>query len=277
MKSIQLKSNSKINLGLKVLSKTKSGYHNIETIFHEVKYFDTINLTRVKKGIEFSSNANWLKNDESNLCVKAYNAISSNYKIGGLKIDLCKNIPAGSGLGGGSSNAASIIKGLDFLYNLKIGNEKLKKIGFSIGADVPFFIEGGTQYGIKFGELLTPINLKLNFKTLIILTNFHISTEWAFNALKIPLERKNNLVKFKSYSKSDLESCKFFENDFESIVFPAYPEIGHIKAVLKSMNAKYASLSGTGSTVFGIFDDDASLMKAKSHFSSSYKTFIPSP
>ena len=275
MKSIQLKSNPKINLGLKVLSKTRSGYHNIETIFHEVKYSDTIKLSKIKKGVEFSSNVNWLINDESNLCIKAYNAISNEYKIGGIKINLNKKIPAGAGLGGGSSNAASVIKGLDSLYDLKLGNERLKKIGFSIGADIPFFIEGGTQYGIKFGELLKPISL--NLKILIILTDIHINTKWAFNALKIPLETRNNLVKFNNYSKSDLEKCKFFENDFESIVFPAYPEIGHIKAVLESMNAIYASLSGTGSTVFGVFDDDALLMKAKSHFSSSYKTFISSP
>ena len=120
MKKIVINSNAKVNIGLRVLKKKDNGYHDIVTIFQEIDFFDIITLTKNPQGCSFNSNVDWLKNDQDNLCIAAYKLMKKNYGIGGINIDLNKKIPAGSGLGGGSSNAASVMKGSCELYSLNI-------------------------------------------------------------------------------------------------------------------------------------------------------------
>ena len=222
----------------------------------------------------------WLKNNEDNLCIAAYRLMKKNYGIGGINIDLNKKIPAGSGLGGGSSNAASIMKGVCELYSLNIPNNELEHLAVNIGADVPFFINGSIQLGENIGEKLTPLKEKVSGKYLIVIPDIVIDTSWAYSQFKNGLDTSASSINFASLlneKTTSFNKLKLIENDFESIVIPTYPEIGEIKEKLCAFGAQYASLSGSGSTVFGIFNDDVILNNAFSFFSPNYKTFIVSP
>jgi len=280
MKSININSYAKVNIGLKILNKRSDGYHNISTVFQEIDLFDSITISKSDGPLKFSSNVEWLQNDQNNLCVIAYNYIKNIYKIGGANIVLKKNISRGSGLGSGSSNAAATMKGLREIYNLEVADSELIKIGSKIGADVPFFINGSTQVGEGIGEKLTSIRSLMDAQYLIVTPNIPIDTKWAYSQFKNNLDNCSSPTKFSDSFRGktiNLDTLKFFENDFESVVFPTYPEIGAIKNKLIALGAKFASLSGSGSTVYGIFDDDANIDKAFSHFFPRHKTFIAHP
>jgi 4-diphosphocytidyl-2-C-methyl-D-erythritol kinase len=280
MNTVKINSNAKVNIGLKVLSLRKDGYHDIVTIFQEINLFDIIYISINPLGCNFNSNVNWLINDKSNLCITAYEAMKKIFDINGINIDLTKNIPRGSGLGGGSSNAASVLKGIRQLYDLNISDNELENIASEIGADVPFFIRGSIQLGEGIGDRLTPLKINIKGKYLIIIPEVIINTFWAYSQFKKNLDSSLSSINFAGLSIGktiSLDMLKLFENDFESIVVPTYPEIGEIKEKLHALGARYASLSGSGSTVFGIFNDDVSLNNAFSYFSPKYKTFITNP
>ena len=280
MNKVIINSNAKVNIGLKVLKEREDGYHDIVTVFQEINLFDIISISKKSKGCDFNSNATWLMNDKTNLCVIAYEAMKKKFDIDGVDIDLTKNIPKGSGLGGGSSNAASIMKGIRELYSLNISDKELEDIASQIGADVPFFIRGSIQLGEGIGDRLTPLKINISGKYLIIIPDTEIDTSWAYSKFKNDLDSSILPINFASLSNEktiSLDKLQFFENDFESIVVPTYPEIGKIKKALHALGAGFASLSGSGSTVFGIFNDDLSLDKASSYFSPKYKTFIANP
>ena len=280
MKKVVINSNAKVNIGLRVLKKKDNGYHDIITIFQEIDFFDIITLSKNPYGCNFNSNVDWLKNDEGNLCILAYNLMEKNYGIGGVNIHLNKKIPAGSGLGGGSSNAASIMKGVCDLYNLSVSQNELEHLAVDIGADVPFFINGSIQLGEGIGEKLTPLKQKVSGKYLIIIPEIVIETSWAYSQFKNGLDTSGSSINFTDFldrKTVSFNKLKLIENDFESIVIPTYPEIGEIKAKLCAFGARYASLSGSGSTVFGIFNDEALLEKAFSYFTPKYNTFISCP
>ena len=281
MKTVKLNSYAKVNIGLKLLQKRIDGYHDISTVFQEIDLYDEITISRSSNSVlEFSCNVDWLKNDQQNLCVIAYNRIKDLYGIGGVDINLVKNISKGSGLGGGSSNAAAVMKGLRKIFNLEVTDTVLEKIGKEIGADVPFFIRGATQIGEGIGEKLSDVRYTIDGSFLIITPNISIDTKWAYSQIKNVLDNAASSTKFSDLfcgKTISLDTLKFFENDFESVVFPTYPEIGAIKSELIALGAKFASLSGSGSTVFGIFDDNAKINKAFSHFSPMHKTYIAHP
>lgn len=273
-----LRSKSKINLGLKVLNKRSDGLHNIVTIFQEVDFGDKIQLVKHKTGCQIKSDVDWIPIDNSNICHKAYSALCHELNQDfGVKISLEKRIPVGSGIGGGSANAATTLIGLNSLYNLGLNDKKLESIAVNIGADVPFFIRGGTQIGQETGGKLSPITKKLEAAILLVIPRLSISTEWAYSQLKNKLKSDNSILKFADLMRKSFLSFKFFENDFEKIVIPAYPEIGSIKNKLLDSGAKFASLSGSGSTVFGIFDDNVFAKKAESYFRNSHLTILTRP
>ena len=278
MDSIALNSRAKVNIGLLVLNRREDGYHNLYTIFQELDYHDTITLTKTKSGFELSSDDEHFPVDRSNTCSKAYEAILGQFpNIGGVKIYVEKHIPQGAGLGGGSSNGATVLKGLNDLYGLELSADKLSKLAMKIGADVPFFIRGGTQLGEGIGEILTPINVQLDFTFLLVIPPVFISTEWAYNELKNVLEDRVEKANFPDLFKRDEIPFELFQNDFERIVIPAHPEIGEIKDSLLNNRARYASLSGSGSTVFGMFDEDTAAIAAESVLTSDYRTILTYP
>ena len=277
MKSYTIKSYAKVNVGLQILNQRPDGYHNINTVFQELDFYDTIELKKKDSGCEFNSNVKWLRNDSTNLCVLAFEKFSEKYDVGGISINMVKQIPAGGGLGGGSSNAAAVLKGLCHLYSIDPIHEKLSKIALHLGADVPFFLKGGMQIASGIGERLVEMSSSINGVYLLIVPKFKIDTKWAYKSFKKFLQRPKVEVNFADLLERDKTPFKLFENDFESIVIPAYPEIAIIKEKLWSCRPKFVSLSGSGSTVFGIFDDEADAKSAESLFSRGYSTFIANP
>ena len=273
-----LSSNTKINIGLKVINKRSDGLHDIVTIFQEIDFGDKIQFKKVKIGCNIKSNVNWIPLDDSNLCYKAHDVLSKKLNRDlGVEIYIEKKVPVGSGIGGGSANAAATLLGINSLYNLGLDNKQLEIIGSHIGADVPFFIRGGAQVGEETGYKLTPISEKLDAAILLVLPSVSISTKWAYDQIKYKLNSQNSIPNFAHLMRNDFLSFKFFENDFEKIVIPAYPEIGSIKNRLLESGANFASLSGSGSTVFGIFDNNACANKAKSYFLNSHLTILTRP
>lgn len=201
--------------------------------------------------------------------------------MGNVSIRLKKRIPIGAGLGGGSTDAAAVLVGLDRLFDLNIGADGLKECALLIGADVPFFLQGNCQFATGIGEKLVPAILPKIGGILLICPSKSVSTAWAYKNIN----KKNELPHGRDASNlSDLINSKsswnslgmLFENDFESLVFQTYPEIGDLKKRLIEAGAQYASLSGSGSTVFGIFEDPFMAKQAMQQFS-SFQTFVAFP
>tara|TARA_Y100000590_G_scaffold100308_2_gene114035 strand:+ start:7283 stop:8113 length:831 start_codon:yes stop_codon:yes gene_type:complete len=271
-------SNSKVNIGLKVLSQRDDGYHNIYTVFQELDFGDTITIGKTDSGCKIKSNVDWIPTDKSNICYKAYSAIKTKSPyLGGISIHIEKNVPIGSGLGGGSANAAAVLKGINELYGLGLSNSELENIGASVGADVPFFIRGGTQLGEGIGDKLTLLPNHIQGTYLLVIPDISISTPWAYSELINKLNSEELMPNFVGFFSGDYASLEIFENDFERIVIPAYPEIGAIKRKLLELGARFTSLSGSGSTVYGIFDEDASAKEAELFFRPTHQTILANP
>ena len=276
--NLRLYSSSKVNVGLQILGRRSDGYHDIHTIFQELEFHDTITFVKEGEDLSLTSNVSWFPTDDSNTCVKAYFVMRERYSsINGVRIHVEKHIPAGGGLGGGSGNAATVIKGLNTLFDLGLTFSEMEAVALKVGADVPFFIRGGTQLGEETGENLTVLPHFVVGVYLLVIPEVSINTGWAYKSLKIGLKGKKQARNFADFLQKDPIPFEIFENDFERIVFPAHPEIGDIKQQLYSAGARYASLSGSGSTVFGIFDDEVSAREAESIFQHHYNTVLTFP
>ena len=269
---------SKVNIGLKVLSQRDDGYHNIYTIFQELNFGDSIDIEKRDCGFKIIANVDWIPTNKSNICYKAYTEIKKEFsEVKGIHIKIDKKIPIGSGLGGGSANAAALLKGIKNIYKLEVTESKLEEIGSEVGADVPFFIRGKTQLGEGIGDKLTQLPKAIMGTYLLVIPKISIRTEWAYSVIKNRLNNQNKNAKFSSFSNEDYSSLQIFENDFEQIVIPAYPEIGAIKSKLLNLGARFASLSGSGSTVYGVYDDEASAKEAELLFHTSHQTILANP
>ena len=278
MNSVDLKAHAKVNVGLQVNDQREDGYHNIHTVFQELELHDCVSLRKQNTSWKITINNSEIPIDDTNTCIRAYLELKQQFpQMGGISISLNKKIPSGAGLGGGSSDASAVLKGLKELFDLPLDNEELSKIAVKIGADVPFFISGGTQIGDGVGELLTPINNPIDGYYLLIIPEIFISTAWAYTTLKKDLKNEIDRPNFAHFLEENNLSKVIFDNDFERIVIPTYPKIGDIKEGLLKTGAKYASLSGSGSTVFGIYDDEAEAKQAESHFQKQYHTFLTRP
>jgi len=224
---------SKVNIGLKVLSQRDDGYHNINTIFQELNFGDSIDIEKRDHGFKIIANVDWVPTNKSNICYKAYTEIKKEFsEVKGIHIKIDKKIPIGSGLGGGSANAAALLKGIKNIYKLEVTESKLEEIGSEVGADVPFFIRGKTQLGEGIGDKLTQLPKAIIGTYLLVIPKISIRTEWAYSVIKNRLNNQNKNAKFSSFINEDYSSLQIFENDFEQIVIPAYPEIGAIKSKL---------------------------------------------
>lgn len=269
---------SKVNIGLKVLSQRDDGYHNINTIFQELNFGDSIDIEKRDHGFKIIANVDWIPTNKSNICYKAYTEIKKEFsEVKGIHIKIDKKIPIGSGLGGGSANAAALLKGIKNIYKLEVTESKLEEIGGEVGADVPFFIRGKTQLGEGIGDKLTQLPKAIIGTYLLVIPKISIRTEWAYSVIKNRLNNQNKNAKFSSFINEDYSSLQIFENDFEQIVIPAYPEIGAIKSKLLNLGARFASLSGSGSTVYGVYDDEASAKEAELLFHTSHQTILANP
>ncbi|MCG6186097.1 4-(cytidine 5'-diphospho)-2-C-methyl-D-erythritol kinase [Maribellus maritimus] len=243
--------NAKINIGLNVVSRREDGYHNLETIFYPVKLADALEIAESDE-TEFSYSGLHIDGaPESNLVYKAYSLLKSDFELPGLKIHLHKVIPFGAGLGGGSSDAAFVLKLINEYCSLGLNSTELKQYAKKIGADCPFFIENKASFARGIGDQLEPIQIDLSkFEIVIVKPQISVSTPDAYRNIK-PSQPSFNL---KELNKIPFEEWRdFVVNDFEKTVFPKYPEIQSIKEALYKMGALYAAMSGSGSAVFGIF------------------------
>ncbi len=233
----------------------------LETIFQEIDLADEIQIEELKQRGLFHERFTLtcddpnIPVDDSNLIMKAIWAMIPYLPIDlGAKIHLVKRIPAGAGLGGGSSNAATILKWLNL--KAKLGENDLAEIAIKLGADIPFFLKGGTQYAKGIGDELSPIDIPKDWCAVLVFPGLHISTPWAYEQLKNSLTAKPKKAIIPSQLEKDFD-WRFFENDFDLAIIPSYPEIGKIKEHLYKEGAFYAGLSGSGSTVFGICESCA--------------------
>jgi 4-diphosphocytidyl-2-C-methyl-D-erythritol kinase len=273
-----VRSFGKINIGLRILSKREDGFHNIETIFYPVKLCDEINITmkpslKDHNSVKLHSNKFYLPLTRDNLCYKAIEKFFVAFLIKEhfyIRIDMDKKIPVGGGMGGGSSNAASVLKYLInyFKIDIKENREKIMDIALSLGSDVPFFLIMKPCLAKGRGEELTLLkDFKLDYNILIINPNLHISTKWAYENLNFPdgLKREPVLSSVKDFNRSLLQpgESDLFENDFEKIVFKKYDELRAIKEQLMENGAAFSSMSGSGATMYGLFrkGDDEKLQK----------------
>ncbi len=261
MQSFSLSSFAKINLVLKVLGKRDDGFHELETFFQTVSLADEITFSpSEKREILLTSDAPHIPTDETNLIVRAAFMLREKFGIDqGAKIHLEKKIPAPGGLGGGSSNAAIALVGLAALWDIETNSAILQEIGAKLGADVPFFFYGGTAFGTGLGTEIRPMP-DFGEKYMIIITpNVKVSTKEAYQNLNaLPLTKTAENLNLK-VSCSEAELAKRLraglQNDFEPTIFRAYPEIERAKLKLLNLGAKNALMSGSGASVFGIFDN----------------------
>ena len=278
-KSITLsyKSNCKINLGLQVLNKRSDNFHNLESIFVEINLSDDL-IFKKSDSFQLTSNNEHIVQLKNDTITQVYLKLQklSSYEKQDYSIHLSKKIPIGSGLGGGSSNAATTLKALNNLWNLNLSNNQLIEIAVTIGNDVPFFIKGNNQYIEGAGDILRPLQqLKLSkYMILIIYPNIQIDTKWAYESLKKGLEVPKRHNKFLDFNNQ--VNWKLLKNDFENVVFSTYPEISKVKEQLISRKVLYAGLSGSGSAVYGVFANKKEAFDASKLFP-SYRTYITSP
>lgn len=260
-KAMILYSNCKINLGLNIIARRSDGYHDIETVMIPVhSLYDIVEIVgrNDSDGVVFSSSG--IEVDcppEKNLCIKAYNLIRERYGIGGVAIHLHKRIPFGAGLGGGSSNAAFVIKGLNELFGLYLSIEIMEHLAAELGSDTSFFVRNVPQFAQGRGEILSPCEVDLSGKHLVLVKpDVAVSTAEAYSGV-VPGVPKRHIPELLSAEMLCWEGT--LVNDFEKTVFTKKTELLHIKNELYKAGAIYASMSGSGSTVYAFFDQKPTL------------------
>jgi len=242
----------KINLGLSILEKRTDGFHALETVFYPVALHDIVELVPAKL-FAFTHTGISIPGDTSNnLCVKAYHLLKADYPhIGDVKIHLHKNIPMGAGLGGGSADGSTVLQLLNELFKLNLSKTQLINYAAQLGSDCPFFIFNEACHATGRGEILAPISIDLsNYTIVLVHPGIHIATPWAFQQLT-PCVKEKTIAEI---IKQPIETWKEeLINDFEAPVFKAHPSLEDLKNNLYSQGAIYASMSGSGSSLFGIF------------------------
>lgn len=257
MQKITLRAPAKINLYLKVIAKRDDGFHDIETIFEKIDLCDQITLTRRSRGIRVSCQDKHVPQDKSNIAYQAAERLLALVKrADGVDIKIVKKIPVTCGLGGGSSDAASVLLGLNKLLSLGLSRRRLLGVAAQLGADVPFFILPHLRaLGRGKGEILTPLRIKRKHWYILVVPPFTLSTPRMYQALRITLTKHTYSVKLllQSLKEGNLTSLnKYSYNSFESVIRKKYKQISQIKKALKSLGVQAALISGSGPCVFGI-------------------------
>ncbi len=259
--------NAKINLGLNIVSKRTDGYHNLETVFYPIGVKDALEVIErkeaedilVQSGIEVDAPSC------DNLVMKAVRLLRQNYDFPPIEVHLLKKIPFGAGLGGGSADAAFMLKLLNQKFGLKISDNELIPMAAKLGADCPFFIYNRPAYATGIGEIMESIDFSLSGYTFVLVKpDVFVSTKEAFSKI-VPTPTR--ITAKEIVAKPVCEWKGLLKNDFEESVFAIHPKIGEIKEKLYTLGAEYASMSGSGSSVFGLFRSDVDL---SSNFEGEY-------
>jgi 4-diphosphocytidyl-2-C-methyl-D-erythritol kinase len=277
MDKITVDSPAKINIGLRIIKKREDGYHHLQTIFYPLLLSDIITFEKSETTI-LKTNSDEIKQLNNNLIFNAKDILEKHTgKKLDVRIHLEKNIPMGAGLGGGSSNAATTLKTLNFLYKLQCDFETLAGLALKLGSDVPYFLNPVAAFATLRGEKIKNISLSLSNPILLVNPGIHISTKWAFEQVKSSEETAEfeRLGDFDIITLEDIK--KHATNDFEEVVFTAYPEIKSVKEELYSLGANFVLMTGTGSTLFAIFSNLQKAYLAKQKFIDRYFTFLNYP
>lgn len=267
MDSIQLKAYGKINLSLDVIGKRPDGYHEVRMIMQTVGIYDHIIIRKsAEPGIKVVTNLSFLPCDENNLVYKAAKLLMDEFGIKtGLSINLRKSIPVAAGMAGGSSDAAAVLVGVNNMFGLKLSKEQLMERGVKIGADVPYCILRGTALAEGIGEVLTPLAPIPACYILVAKPHVSVSTAFVYKNLKLDSIKEHPDVDkaVEMISVGDIEGvAAYMGNVLETATIPAYPVINDLKVMMKENGALNSMMSGSGPTVFGIYNDKAKARNA---------------
>jgi 4-diphosphocytidyl-2-C-methyl-D-erythritol kinase len=260
---LRVPSFAKVNLGLEVLGSREDGYHELRTIFQTIDLRDDVVLRERPRDVTIRCESTLVPVDASNLAVRAALDLQKYARVDkGVEIEIVKRIPVGGGLGGGSSNAASVLIGLDRLWRLRLGMPELHRLARRLGADVPFFLLGGTALGLGRGDEVYPLWTQVRAQIVLVDLQRPVSTAAVFkrfDAGLTPRENSNTIFLFVSRDLEGAGRYAMLSNDLEKAAFEEAPELAqaaaHIRRVLVREGAGLAALSGSGSSFFGLFDD----------------------
>ncbi len=258
MEKISVKAPAKINLYLQVLAKRNDGFHEIESLIQAIDLCDEITLEKADS-ISLHCSDPSLPSDKNNLAYRAADAMRGRFNIPGVKIDLVKHIPAGAGLGGGSSDAAFVLRGLCRLFDLHPAYDELLEIAASLGSDISFFLTDGQALATGRGEILRPVSLPLDYEVAVLSPSISISTAEIYKLAKINLTKRNIAHLFNTgIDFSGLVRLAVdFRNDLEEVALIKYPDLIHLKQSLLGSGALVSSMTGSGSSFFGLFKQGA--------------------
>lgn len=260
-----IRSYAKINIFLHIIDKRNDGYHNIFSLMTKIGLYDTIFIEK-SDNFKIDSNVRWLPTDENNIVCKIYQKVKEIYDIPPVRFSIFKNIPAGAGLGGGSSNAEAGLTLLDRYFGLNMGYQEKMDILRSVGSDTAFFlVKDGVAYAEGRGEIVSKGPLLPKAKILLVKPSFSVSTKEAYEGVKLRLTNNYNKGKIQSFVRYG-DMIKMLENDFEYTIFEKHPELGWIKKMLSNFGADGALMSGSGSTVYGLFSDEKKMNEAERFF-----------
>lgn len=285
MDRINLKAPAKINLYLRVKGKRPDGYHDIDSLMQTVSLYDELTLEK-SNDIELHHPGLDDVKTEDNLAYKAARLVAEMSYFPGVQITLKKNIPAGAGLGGGSSDAAFVIRGLMKLYSLCLDRDELVKRVSLLGADIPLFLGRGQARVTGIGDRIEDYFLPLDYKVLIVKPPFSVDTSEAYRWLESSRKGKRSVKNTEDlfFLEKRVAGSRFirlaglFFNDFEEVVFSRYPQLYEIKRILKTEGAFYAGMAGSGSAVFGLFPPSCNLeKKAEKLFDAQTRVYICKP
>ncbi len=244
----------KINLGLNVIDKRPDGFHDIETCFYPIPWSDLLEIIP-SDTLNFDSTGLSIPGEvHDNLCLKAYGLLKTDFDLPPVHIHLHKLLPTGAGLGGGSSDAAFTLRTLNEIFKLNLSTTRLSEYASKLGSDCAFFVQQKAMMGTGRGEILSPVTISLKGKFMVLVKpDIHVSTAEAYAG--ITARRPSQSVQKTIEETSITEWKDLLTNDFEDSVFKTYPRIRELKERLYQLGATYSSMSGSGSTVFGIFDE----------------------
>ena len=261
MRELKLKAKAKINLGLDVVRKREDGYHEVRMIMQMINLYDKITLRKkTEPGITVTANLSYLPVNEDNLVYRAAKLLMDEFQVdGGLEIELQKYIPVAAGMAGGSTDAAAVMVGVNRIFQLRLNKKQLMERGVKIGADVPFCIMRGTALAEGIGEELTPLPAMPHCSLVIAKPKIHVSTKFVYGNLKVGelTEHPDIDGQVQALRENNLEQLVTrMGNVLETVTIPAYPVIDEIKHTMMKYGAMGAMMSGSGPTVFGIFEKE---------------------
>ena len=271
---------AKINIGLYVVERRPDGFHNIETVFHRIAVADTLNIEPSAE-IRVTSSSPDAPSDQTNICYKA--AVLLQEYTGtsrGVHIHIEKKVPVGAGLGGGSADAACVLRHLPAFWNATVPEETLRAMALALGSDVPYFLSPGSAVAAGRGEILNYVTLDVPYAILLCNPGIHVATGWAYGQIRPGrVDMPPDLAAVVIGGMQDPSSLQArLRNDFEAVVFPAHPAVRQVKEDMLHAGAVFAMMSGSGSTVYGLFPDLAGAERCAGPLAAAgFRTFITPP